>query len=69
MKEQLLVGIDVGCHEHRVAIAQSSGDILKEFGISHTASGFHTLFSELEHYESALKLPVVIEIEGFNRYA
>ncbi len=69
MKEQLLVGIDVGCHEHRVAIAQSSGDILKEFGISHTASGFHPLYYELEHKESALKLPVVIEIEGFNRYA
>ena len=41
----------------------------KEFGISHTASGFQSLFSEINHYESTLKCPVVIGMEGLNGYA
>jgi transposase len=69
MKERFLVGIDVGCHQHRVVVARSNGDILKEFSISHNASGFRTLFSELEHSESTFKLPIVIGMEGFNGYA
>jgi predicted GIY-YIG superfamily endonuclease len=46
MNEHLLVGIDVGCHSHQVAIAKSNGTYLKEFGISHNASGFNSLFSK-----------------------
>lgn len=68
MNEHLLVGIDVGCHSHQVAIAKSNGTYLKEFGISHNASGFQSLFSEINHYESTLKCPVVIGMEGFNGY-
>ena len=69
MNEHLLVGIDVGCHSHQVAIAESNGTLLKEFGISHNASGFNSLFSEINHYESTLKCPVIIGMEGFNGYA
>ena len=69
MNEYLLVGIDVGCHSHQVAIAESNGTLLKEFGISHNASGFYSLFSEINHYESTLKCPVIIGMEGFNGYA
>ncbi|WP_367354533.1 IS110 family transposase [Atribacter sp.] len=69
MNEHLLVGIDVGCHSHQVAIAKSNGTYLKEFGISHNASGFNSLFSEITYYESTLKCPVVIGMEGFNGYA
>ena len=38
----------------------------KEFGISHTASGFNSLFSEITQYESTLKCPVIIGMEGLN---
>lgn len=69
MQDRLLVGIDVGCRQHRVAIARSNGEIVKEFSVPHTASGFGTLFSELEHSESTFKLPIVIGMEGFNGYA
>jgi len=67
MQDRLLVGIDVGCRQHRVAIARSNGEIVKEFSVPHTASGFGTLFSELEHSESTFKLPIVIGREGFHR--
>jgi len=66
MKERLSVGIDVGCRQHRVAVARSNGDILQEFSIPHTASGFGALFSELERFASIFKLPIVIGMEGFN---
>jgi transposase len=69
MQDRLLVGIDVGCRQHRVAIARSNGDIVKEFRVPHTASGFGTLFSELEHFASTLRLPIVIGMEGFHGYA
>ena len=64
MQDRLLVGIDVGCRQHRVAIARSNGEIVKEFSVPHNASGFGTLFSELEHFESTFKLPIVIGMEG-----
>jgi hypothetical protein len=69
MQDRLLVGIDVGCRQHRVAIARSTGEIVKEFSVPHTASGFGTLFAELEHCESTFQLPIVIGMEGFNGYA
>ena len=45
------------------------GPIFKEFGISHNANGFNSLFSEINHYDSTLKCPVVIGMEGLNGYA
>ena len=53
----------------RLPLLKSNGTYLKEFGISHNASGFQSLFSEINHYESTLKCPVVIGMEGFNGYA
>ena len=64
MQERLLAGIDVDCRQHRVAIARSNGEIVKEFSVPHTDSGFGTLFSQLEHSESIFKLPIVIGMEG-----
>ena len=69
MNEHLLVGNNKGCHSHQVAIAESNGTLLKEFGISHNANGFNSLFSEINHYESTLKCPVIIGMEGLNGYA
>ncbi|NLJ48149.1 MAG: hypothetical protein GX428_00975 [Candidatus Atribacteria bacterium] len=53
-----------GCH-----CLSRMGHIFKEFGISHNASGFQSLFSEITYYESTLKCPVVIGMEGLNGYA
>ncbi len=59
MQDRLLVGIDVGCRQHRVAIARSNGEIVKEFSVPHNAGGFGTLFSELERFASPLQIPIV----------
>jgi len=53
----------------KLPLLKSNGTYLKEFGISHTASGFQSLFSEITYYESILKCPVIIGMEGFNGYA
>jgi len=53
----------------RLPLQNRMAHIFKEFGISHNASGFNSLFSEINHYESTLKCPVIIGMEGFNGYA
>jgi len=53
----------------KLPLLKSNGTYLKEFGISHTANGFQSLFSEMTHYESTLKCPVIIGMEGLNGYA
>ncbi len=48
MESQLRVGIDVGCHAHRVGIADPAGSILEEFDISHSEAGFREFFRRVE---------------------
>ena len=44
MEAHLRIGVDVGCHAHRVGIANSDGTILEEFDISHSKAGFAEFF-------------------------
>ena len=60
MNKHLLVGIDVGCHSHQVAIAQSNGRFLKEVRVSHTANYFLSLFLEMKFYDSTNGLGQVL---------
>lgn len=66
---QILVGIDIGSYQHRVAIAGPDGAILEEFDLAHHALGFRDFFQRLEAYEKRYELPVAIAMEGFNGHA
>jgi transposase len=69
MESQLRVGIDVGCHAHRVGIADPTGSILEEFDISHSEAGFQEFFRRVEKRRAALGFPVAVAMEGYNGYA
>ena len=66
---QLRVAVDVGCHDHRVAIGDGAGGILDEFDITHSAEGFRTFFQRIEALEARLGLPVAVAMEGYNGWA
>ena len=66
---ELRVGVDVGCHNHNVAIGLSTGKILDEFEIPHNPEGFHTFFSRIEKQQLKYDCPVAVAMEGFNGYA
>jgi transposase len=69
MESQLRVGIDVGCHAHRVGIADPAGSILEEFDISHSEAGFQEFFRRVEERRAKLGFPVAVAMEGYNGYA
>ena len=69
MESQLRVGIDVGCHAHRVGIAGPEGSLLEEFDISHSEAGFQEFFRRVEGRRRELNLPVAVAMEGYNGYA
>jgi transposase len=69
MESQLRVGIDVGCHAHRVGIAGPDGSILEEFDISHSEAGFQEFFRRVENRRGTQDLPVAVAMEGYNGYA
>ncbi len=69
MESQLRVGVDVGCHAHRVGIADPDGSILEEFDISHSEAGFREFFRRVEERRSELGFPVAVAMEGYNGYA
>ena len=69
MQQQLLVGVDVGCRNHHIAIAGPSG-IVDQFEISHDSKGFHHFFTKIDAQAQHLKSPlVVVGMEGTNGYA
>jgi len=68
MDSHLCVGIDIGYKNHRVGIADSDGQILEEFDISHTQVGFEEFFRRVEEHREQLNLPVAVAMEGFNGY-
>ena len=68
MQQQLLVGVDVGCRKHAVAIGGTSG-IVEEFEITHDISGFEYFFAHVSAQARRQKLPVVVGMEGMNGYA
>ncbi len=67
--ERVIVGIDVGCRKHRVAIATPDGRIAEEFEILHQKDGFIRFFQRLDYYVNSFKVPVVVAMEGCNGYA
>ena len=62
---ELRVGIDVGCHQHRVGISDASGGLLEEFDVSHTPEGFRDFFRRVTVQKERLGLPVVVAMEGY----
>lgn len=68
-QHELLVSIDIGCHQHSVAIGLSDGSLLEEFEISHTQTGFSHFFKKLEEHQERHPSSVSIAMEGYNGYA
>ena len=62
----IYVGIDVGCDMHSIAIANDSGELLKEFEIKHNYQGFKKLLDMLQEYKSS---ECLIAMEGYNGWA
>ncbi len=69
MPPQIHVALNIGAHRHRVAIGHSDGRLLKEFDVTHDATGFRTFFGHLTRHERRLGLPVIVAMEGFNGWA
>jgi len=66
---ELRVGIDVGGHVHAVAVGLSSGELLEDFEISHSAAGFRDFFARIEAHAGRHGLPVAVAMEGYNGHA
>ena len=69
MIEQVTVGVDVGCHRHRVAIAAPDGKFVEEFDIPADSEGFKYFFGRLDFYRKSFDVPVVVAMEGHGGYA
>lgn len=70
MKDRATVaGVDVGCHRHRVAIANPQGKITEEFDLYVGLKGFKYFFARLEYYKRRYEAPVIVAMEGYNGYA
>lgn len=69
MQQQLLVGVDVGCRKHNVAIGSSSG-MITQFEITHDSWGSKHFFEQIASQARQQKLQnVVVGMEGTNGYA
>lgn len=68
MIEQVTVGVDVGCHRHRVAIAAPDGKFVEEFDIPADSEGFKYFFGRLDFYRKSFDVPVVVAMEGHGGY-
>jgi len=69
MQQQLLVGVDVGCRNHHVAIA-GAGKIVSRFEITHDVHGFARFFAEIVlHTKRQKATSVLVGMEGMNGYA
>ena len=45
---QIRVSVDIGCHQHSVAIGLPGGDVLEEFDILHRPEGFKDFFDRID---------------------
>lgn len=66
---EVRVSVDIGSHQHRVAIGLSSGEVLEEFDIVHQAEGFAHFFCRIDLYQQQYACPVAVAMEGYNGYA
>jgi len=68
-QHRLLVGVDVGCRKHSVAISGPEG-ISEQFEITHDARGFQYFFTQVAKQARLQKtLDVFVGMEGTNGYA
>jgi transposase len=68
-QNRLLVGVDVGCRNHHVAIGGPSG-IVDQFKITHNLRGFECFFNRIAEQARRQKLStIVVGMEGTNGYA
>jgi transposase len=66
---KLQIGIDVGSLNHSVAISDNFGNIIKEFEIAHTQTGFDNFFKIIEKEAKKLDATISIAMEGYNGWA
>jgi len=67
--EQLLVGIDVGCRRHRVAVGMPDGTLIDQFDLDHQPASFDEFFLRVGKQAEKLKLPVSVGMEGYGGWA
>jgi len=67
--ESLLVGIDVGCRRHRVAVGMPDGVLLDQFDLEHQPAAFSAFFSRVEKQAAKHGLPVSVGMEGYGGWA
>lgn len=67
--QEILVSVDVGCHQHSVAIGLRDGSILDEFDMSHDRKGFSEFFANIEKQQRKYAAAVLVAMEGYNGYA
>ena len=67
--DTLLVGIDVGCRQHRVAIGTPDGVLVDQFDLDHQPSSLATFIVRVEKQAAKLDLPVSIGMEGIGGWA
>ena len=60
---EIRVSIDIGSHQHRVAIGLSHGAMLEEFDMAHQAEGFEHFFARVGAYEQEYGCPVSVAME------
>jgi len=67
--EQLLVGIDVGCRRHRVAIGMPDGTLIDQFDLDHQSASFDEFFLRVGKQATKFNLPVSVGMEGYGGWA
>ncbi len=67
--ESLLVGIDVGCRRHRVAVGMADGALLDQFDLDHQPTAFSAFFSRVERQAAKHGLSVSVGMEGYGGWA
>lgn len=66
---EIRVSIDVGCHNHSVAIGLPSGQVLDEFDLAHRPEGFDLFFERVEACKHKYGGEVSVAMEGYNGWA
>lgn len=67
--DALLVGIDVGCRQHRVAIGTPDGVLIDQFDLNHQPTSLAAFFVRVEKQAVKHNLPVSIGMEGYGGWA
>lgn len=63
------VSIDVGCHQHSIAIGLPNGEVVDEFEVAHRPEGFDLFFHRVDEYRRRFGGEVSVAMEGYNGWA